>query len=498
MEIVSEQEFSAEELETTTGGRPATGAVIPGEVALSIGNPKTPTPEGWRWVRLTDVARLETGHTPSRAIPEYWGGDVPWVGVRDATENHGRTIFGTRQYTNLKGIANSSARILPANTVCLSRTASVGYVVVMGVPMATSQDFVNWVCSEALDHRYLKYVLLADTEAIRRFSYGTTHQTVYFPEVKAFHALLPPRAIQKSIADTLSSLDEKIELNRQMNQTLEEMARAIFRSWFVDFDPVRVKAAGGDPVKELGLSPEVAALFPDSFQHSELGGLPVGWSVGSILGVARLLSGGTPKTARADYWDGDVKWASAKDVSQCQSAFLIETERTITEAGLAGSATRLIPAYSTVVVARGATTGRMVMFGREMAMNQTCYALQSIGGTPFALNMLCQETMPSLVSAAHGSVFDTITTKTFENSRVVTPPQAVLTAFESLVKPLFRLVLANEVENAHLSNVRDYLLPLLLRGRAVINSRPEQDCPPMSSSDSPAVSFSSFPYEITP
>lgn len=325
----------------------------------------------------------------------------------------------------------------------------------------------------------------------RYLNVGAVFDSLRIPDILKMEVRVPPLKIQVAIATLLGNLDDKIEVNRQMNQTLEEMARAIFRSWFVDFDPVRVKAAGGDPVKELGLSPEIAALFPDSFRESELGDVPLGWSVGSILGVARLLSGGTPKTARADYWDGEVKWASAKDVSQCKSAFLIETERTITEAGLAGSATRLIPAYSTVVVARGATTGRMVMFGREMAMNQTCYALQSLGGTPFALNMLCREIMPSLVSAAHGSVFDTITTKTFENSRVVTPPQAVLTAFESLVVPLFHLVLATEVENAHLSDLRDYLLPLLLSGKAEINSRFEQDCPPKSSSDSLALSGSS-------
>ena len=101
------------------------------------------------------------------------------------------------------GIANSSARILPENTVCLSRTASVGYVVVMGRPMATSQDFVNWVCSRELDHRFLKYVLLSEQSAFLRFASGTTHQTIYFPEVKAFHVCLPPPPEQRAIAHIL-------------------------------------------------------------------------------------------------------------------------------------------------------------------------------------------------------------------------------------------------------------------------------------------------------
>jgi type I restriction enzyme, S subunit len=177
---------------TRTGGRPATEGVIPGQFALSVGMPTTPPPRGWRWVQLTDLARLESGHTPSRKKPEYWGGDIPWIGIRDATENHGRVISDTAQHTNELGIANSSARVLPAHSVCLSRTASVGYVIAMGRPMATSQDFVNWVCSDDdLDWRFLMYVLLAERESFLRFASGTTHQTIYYPEVKAFHICLP-------------------------------------------------------------------------------------------------------------------------------------------------------------------------------------------------------------------------------------------------------------------------------------------------------------------
>jgi type I restriction enzyme S subunit len=109
--------------------------------------------------------------------------------------------------------------------------------------MATSQDFVNWVCSAAIDPGYLRAVLLAEHDTFLRFASGTTHQTIYFPEVKAFHVCLPPRPEQRAIARILGALDDKIELNRRMNETLEAMARALFKSWFVDFDPVRAKAS---------------------------------------------------------------------------------------------------------------------------------------------------------------------------------------------------------------------------------------------------------------
>lgn len=270
--------MAARRAETQTGGRPATTGTIAGDFALSVGMPERPAPEGWRWTKITEVARLESGHTPSRKHPEYWGGDVPWIGIRDATGNHGRTIYDTIQHTNELGIANSSARILPENTVCLSRTASVGYVVVMGRPMATSQDFVNWVCSPNLDHRFLKYVLLSERSAFLRFASGTTHQTIYFPEVKAFHICLPPPAEQQAIGHILQTLDDKIEVNQQMSATLEEMARALFKAWFVDFEPVRAKAAGLDP----GLAPHLAALFPDRLVESDDGELPEGWEVTPI------------------------------------------------------------------------------------------------------------------------------------------------------------------------------------------------------------------------
>lgn len=265
--------------------------------------PSTRPPEGWKWTQLTDVARLETGHTPSRNFPEYWDGDVPWVGIRDATGNHGQTIHETNQYTTDLGIENSSARILPANTVCLSRTASVGYVIVMGRPMATSQDFVNWVCSDALDYRFLKYVLLAEKRSFLRFAHGTTHQTIYFPEVKAFHICLPPIEEQRAIASILGALDDKIELNRRMNATLESLARAIFKSWFVDFDPVHHNAvkdnAGKMPASSQALAthvPKVLDLFPSTFQDSELGPIPAGWRIETLGDHVELQRGKTYKS----------------------------------------------------------------------------------------------------------------------------------------------------------------------------------------------------------
>ena len=229
--------------DTTTGGRPATGGVIAGGRSLAVGRPSTPTPDGFRWTALSEIARLETGHTPSRRHPEYWDGDIPWIGIRDATANHGRTIYETNQSVTSLGIENSAARVLPAQTVCLSRTASIGYVVVMGVPMATSQDFVNWVCGPDLDHRYLKYALQVEREALLRFAHGTTHQTIYFPEVKAFHVLLPSIEEQRAIADVLAALDEKIESNRRRAELALDIGQGLLDACPVHIRPLEQVAS---------------------------------------------------------------------------------------------------------------------------------------------------------------------------------------------------------------------------------------------------------------
>jgi type I restriction enzyme S subunit len=181
------------------GGRKATDEIIPGKGGISVNDPGTELPEGWAWVPLLRLARQETGHTPSRTHPEWWGGDVCWVSIPDANKHHGQVIHDTIQKTNEAGLANSSARLLPEGTVVLSRTASVGYVTILGREMATSQDFATWTCSAALEPKYLMYALMSEGNDIRDFGEGSTHTTIYFPEIRAFNIKLAPLEEQREI-----------------------------------------------------------------------------------------------------------------------------------------------------------------------------------------------------------------------------------------------------------------------------------------------------------
>ena len=191
--------------------------ILLGHSALAVGNPQTTLPEGWAWTALVEIAKMESGHTPSRLHPEWWDGDIDWIGLVDARLNDGRTIHDTLQHTNSQGLANSAARLLPEGTVCISRTASVGYVVVMGKPMATSQDFVNWVPTSAVMSDWLRIIFSADRDALRRFGKGSVHNTIYFPEWLSVHVALPPLAEQKRIVE---------EVERRLS-VLEEMETAV-------------------------------------------------------------------------------------------------------------------------------------------------------------------------------------------------------------------------------------------------------------------------------
>ncbi len=315
-----------------------------------------------------------------------------------------------------------------------------------------------------INGRYLLYAL--QSQAVKeQISWnegtGSTVSNLRIPILTNLRIPFFPLPEQKAIAHILGALDDKIELNRRMNRTLEAMARAIFKSWFVDFDPVRAKMEGRKP---QGMDAATAALFPNRLVDSELGEVPEGWEVASILDTADLLSGGTPKTSEPLYWDGDIPWASAKDVSQCGETFLVETERKITENGLNHSATKIIPAYSSVVVARGATTGRLALFGKDIAMNQTCYGLRSSSGAHFYLYCHFKYFVNTLVNTAHGSVFDTITTRTFQTTNTLIPNIKIQKTFDEIVEPFFLTIFKNQKESRTLAALRDTLLPRLLSG----------------------------------
>lgn len=172
-----------------------------------ISRKQYPIGDGWEWVKLVDVAKLESGHTPSRNKSEWWGGDISWITLGDIRKHDGKTIFSTNENTNQLGIENSSARILPEKTVCFARTASVGFVTIMGKPMATSQDFVNFVCSDRIIPEYLLFAFMASRRWLLSIANGSTHKTIYYPVVKSLYIALPTIEKQKIFSELFNSLE---------------------------------------------------------------------------------------------------------------------------------------------------------------------------------------------------------------------------------------------------------------------------------------------------
>ena len=196
-------------------------------IPLAVGDSRPNPPAGWSWRFLRNLARLESGHTPSRYHREWWGGDVPWISLSGIRDLDGKIAYDTREHTNEQGIGNSSARILPKGTVVLSRTASVGFVTILGCEMATSQDFVNWVCGPDLDPRFLAYVFLGSREYLRRLSSGAIHQTIYMPTVEAFQVCAPQITEQRRIVRRLDEQLGVVERARAATEAQLEAAKAL-------------------------------------------------------------------------------------------------------------------------------------------------------------------------------------------------------------------------------------------------------------------------------
>jgi type I restriction enzyme S subunit len=310
-----------------------------------------------------------------------------------------------------------------------------------------------------LDNTFLKFLLISPTQQaiLHSFATGTTVAGISQKSLRSIPLVLPPYGDQVVIGRLLGGLDDKIELNRRMNETLEAMARATFKDWFVDFGPTRAKAEG----RAAYLAPDIWSIFPACLDEE---GKPEGWEAKPLSAFFSIIGGGTPKTAVDDYWNGDIPWFSVADTPQNGSLFVFDTEKSITKRGLDESSVCLVPAGTTIISARG-TVGNLAIAARDMTFNQSCYALRGSGvpGDCFVF-LAAQQMVTKLQAMAHGSVFSTITRSTFEAISLDRPSDVVLHSFEAVAKPIFAKIKANVDETRILAQTRDLLLPKLMSG----------------------------------
>lgn len=292
-----------------------------------------------------------------------------------------------------------------------------------------------------------------------------TFPQITFDQVATLELPLPPLAEQKAIAAVLGALDDKIELNRRMNATLEAMARALFQSWFVDFDPVRAKLDGRKPV---GLDAATAALFPEHLEDSPRGHIPQGWKIGRIQDCCvQIQNGGTPRRNESRFWDGgSIPWLASGEVRQ---SIITTTENFITADGLAESSAKWVPAHSTVVALYGATAGQVSFTSLRLTTNQAVCALVPKKNFAFFNYLTMRAATAELENKAVGSAQQNISKGIVEETQVILPPTTLIEHFAEAAGPLFEHWISNLHQSRTLATLRDTLLPKLLSGEIYVS-----------------------------
>ena len=386
-----------------------------------------------------------------------------------------RWVSGEFAFVSPEKAKSLQANLARAGDIVFTQRGTLGQVAL--VPEDTYDSYVIsqsqmklTVDQTKADPLFLYYVFLSpeQQEYIRQnaIQVGVPHTNLGI--LRDTPVSLPPLDEQRAIAHILGILDDKIEQNRRTNETLEAMARAIFKSWFVDFDPVRAKASG-EPLesicRRLGLTPNILDLFPDGLEEAEIGEIPAGWSVAPVGKLAEVVGGGTPSTKDEAFWnDGQHYWATPKDLSKLTTPVLLSSERKITDKGLAQIGSGLLP-RGTVLLSSRAPIGYRAIAEVPIAINQGFIAMQPNQGVSRLFLLYWAEwAHQEIVSRANGSTFLEISKGSFRPIPVVTPPTSIFGAFDQLLGPIYQRMVCNERETIALAEQRDTLLPQLLSG----------------------------------
>jgi type I restriction enzyme S subunit len=359
----------------------------------------------WRKCKLGELITLEYGK-----------------GLRDYREVSGKyEVFGTNGKIGFTG-----KYLHDKPSIIIGRKGAY-----RGVHLATNPFYVidtafyTKTKNESTDNIFL-YFWLKDVD-IDAMDSGSAIPSTSREEVYDLDIVLPPLPEQKAIASVLSSLDDKIDLLHRQNKTLEAMAETLFRQWFIE-------EAQDD------------------------------WEEKSLYDCIELIGGGTPQTSVDEYWNGDILWISAKDITPNHKGVICTTEKKITREGLENSSTKILPKFSMIISARG-TVGKYALLLEDMSFSQSNYGIiPKYGKCYFFTYLLVANVVDELISAAYGSVFDTITTKTFKEQYVMVPTEHEIINFEKKISPFFIKILNNSKQIRTLEKLRDNLLPKLMSG----------------------------------
>lgn len=402
-------------------------------------------------IQIQDICtRICSGGTPKSIVEEYYGGTIPWLNTKEINFNR---IHSTEKTISNKGLENSSAKWIDENAVIVAMYgATAGKSAISKIPLTTNQACCNLIVDpNKADYRFVYYALYNDYNRLASLANGGAQQNLNAMQIKEFDIPYPSLEEQTAMADFLSALDDKIEINRQINDNLEQQAQALYKSWFVDFEPFK----------------------NCKFIESEVGLIPEGWKIGKINDVINLLSGFPFKSS--DFQEnGDYQLITIKGV---QDGYL-----DVTSADRLSSLPSKMPQYcilniGDILISLTGNVGRICIVDRNnLLLNQRVAILspKNIRDSFYAYTMFRSESMKNeLIHLARGTAQLNLSPIETGEKLTVIPPDSILEAFAKVGKGTFNQYISLKMENIRLMEMRDSLLPKLMSGELKIN---EIDC----------------------
>jgi type I restriction enzyme S subunit len=414
-------------------------------------------PSSWRQTTLSEIGDIVTGKTPPAVRAEYFSGHIPFVTPSDFDGR--RKIDATARSLTDSGAASVGRALVPPNAVMVSCIGSdMGKAAMSTFKCITNQQINSLIIGPDADPQFVYYNLSRRKEEIQRVASGSAQPILNKSAFGRIPILLPPLPQQHAIASILGALDDKIELNRKISATLEALARAVFESWFVDFDPVRAKAEGRDP----GLPAEIAAMFPNLFEETGHGEVPVGWNSVSLIDMVEI----NPATSLAGV--SEAPYLDMSNVPTRGHAANTVITRTVSSGSrfklgdtllaritpcLENGKTAFVDFLPEDVVGWGSTEFIVMRPRQPMPMEYGYLLARSDAFRAYAIGKMTGTSGRQRIPADSLSAYP-----------VVQPPAAVCTAFSSVIQPMFRRMSAAFLESRTLAAVRDALLPKLISG----------------------------------
>ena len=344
--------------------------------------------------------------------------------------------------------ANKYKKPLTERTLFVSINGTLGNVArYNGESCILGKSACYFNVKEEFDLDFIYYVVANGEfrKEIERLATGTTIKNVSLETMRNCTFKAPSLNTQRQIAYILKSLDDKIEVNRRINDNLEQQAQALFKSWFVDFEPFR----------------------DQPFVESELGMIPEGWRTESLGNVCKCLLGGTPSRNKEEYWNGDIAWINSGEVNEYR---ITKPSEYITEEGLKNSATKLLPAKTTVLAITGATLGQVSLLEIKTCANQSVIGVLENDILPYEyIYPLINDRISELCSHMTGGAQQHINKNNVEGLSIIVPPSDVIERYKEKTSPIYNLIGNNCIEAQRITSLRDSLLPKLMSGELKVN-----------------------------